>query len=185
LARSASGTSRCRWHSRKGRLESRPARPVAGPAWRPRSRDRLDVDRATLAPSGASNLATPTGQRTGVHIRADTNAGLRPCGGSRPAYRQSRASRRRHGRASRRDRGAALVSRRRRTRRLQDSSKRRRMLSINAITRAPGPARALRHEPISHGWLLLTQNAVVRDRDRGLSDGIDVDRVLDGSAPGR
>ena len=44
---------------------------------------------------------------------------------------------------------------------------------------------ALCHEPISHGWLLLIQNAVVRDRDRGLGDGIDVDRGLDGSAPGR
>jgi hypothetical protein len=64
---------------------------------------------------------------------------------TRRACRQSRASRRRHGRASRRDRGAALVSRRRRTRRLQGCSKRRRMLSINAIARAPEPARSLRH----------------------------------------
>jgi hypothetical protein len=79
------------------------------------------------------------------HYRADSEAGLGRGLRAGPEFRQSRSSRRRRGRASRLDRGAALVSRRRRTRRLQGFSKRRRMLSINAIARAPGRARLLGH----------------------------------------
>ena len=57
--------------------------------------------------------------------------------------------------------------------------------TIASAVRAPLAPLFLRHGPGSHAWLLLIQNAVVRDRDRGLGDGIDVDRGVDGSAPGR
>jgi hypothetical protein len=76
----------------------------------------------------------------------NVEAGLVAANHKRRPFRQSRASWSRRGQVIRRDGREALVSRRRRTGRLEDSSKRRRMLlSMNAIAREPGPARLLGH----------------------------------------
>ena len=47
-------------------------------------------------------------------------------------------------------------------------------LRRNPIVRAPGPASSQCHGSDSRGWLLLTRDAVVRDRDRGPATALDV-----------
>ena len=52
------------------------------------------------------------------------------------------------------------------------------ILALDESEQCGGAATAfpLGHEPMSPGWLLLGQDAVVRDRDRGPGDCLEVDR---------